>query len=256
MSELLFVGGGLGDERDLSRRTVEELRRVGAIFAEEYTAVFPSGVLERLAQEIGRPIRTLKRADVESAAPILERLGAGEDVAFLTPGDPFAATTHVALRLAAEEAGHHWRYAPAASVLTAAAGLLGVSHYRFGRTVTLPLPEPSFDPSSPWEWIGANRNAGLHTLVLLDLRPEEDRFLRAEAALEMLDRRDRATTSLPPDQPIGVVARVGQASARAWWGPIDRLRTVAFGPPMHAIIVPAPELHFQEAAAVKRWRIE
>ncbi|MCI4350868.1 MAG: diphthine synthase [Thermoplasmata archaeon] len=254
MSELLFVGAGLGDEKDLSRRALEELRRVAEVFAEEYTAVFPTGTLDRLAAELGRPVERLTRREVEQPDRILERLAGGRDVAFLTPGDPFAATTHVALRLAVEEAGHTWRYLPAASVLTAAAGLLGLIHYRFGRTVTIPFPEPNFDPTSPWDSIGRNRVAGLHTLVLLDLHPSDGRFLRAEEALGMVDRLEGTPGALAGGESVGVVARVGQPSAQAWWGTVPELRALNFGPPMHALVVPAPELHFQEAAAVKRWR--
>jgi diphthine synthase len=256
MGELLFIGAGLGDERDLSRRAIDELRRARTVYTEEYTAVFPRGVLERVAEEIGRPVQRLGRADVESGQAILQALATGGTVAFLTPGDPFAATTHIALRLAAEEAGHTWRYLPGASILTAAAGLLGLIHYRFGRTVTVPFPEPNFDPSSHWEWVVRNRSAGLHTLVLLDLRPAEGRFLRAEEVVERLTGPDPPRLGLGDREAVGVVARVGRPDARAWWGTLPKLRGIDFGPPMHAAVVPAPDLHFEEAAAVRRWLVE
>ncbi|MCI4318524.1 MAG: diphthine synthase [Thermoplasmata archaeon] len=255
MGELLFIGAGLGDEQDLSRRAVEELRRARKVFTEEYTAVFPRGALERIAEEIGQRVNRLARPEVEGGRSILEALEGAGTVAFLTPGDPFAATTHLALRLAAEEAGHSWRYLPGASVLTAAAGLLGLIHYRFGRTVTVPFPEPNFDPASPWEWVARNRAAGLHTLVLLDLRPAEGRFLRAEELLARMASVDLPTRILGESDPVGVVARVGRSEAGAWWGSLSRLLKIDFGPPMHAVIVPAPELHFEEAAAVRRWRV-
>jgi diphthine synthase len=254
MGELAFVGLGLADERGLSERHLEALRRADRVFAEEYTAVAPSGTLDRLAAAIGRPVERLDRAQLESERPVLDALAAHPRVALLVVGDPFAATTHVALRLAAEAKGHTWRYLPNASILTAAAGYLGLMHYRFGRTVSVPFPAPGFAPRSPVEQVGSNRSAGLHTLVLLDLRPEEGRFLTASDALRILCERDPEGTVVGPETPVAVVARVGRDDAAAWFGPLGRMGALDFGPPLHAIVIPA-ELHFEEAAALERFRV-
>jgi len=255
MGELWFVGLGLGDERGLSRRAVEVLARADTVFAEEYTSTAPPGTLERLAKEIERPIHRLDRPLLESEAPILQALGGDACVALLVVGDPFAATTHVALRLAAEHAGHRWQYVPNASILTAAAGFLGLMHYRFGRTVSLPFPAPGFEPRSPLEQIAGNFERGLHTLVLLDLKPEEGRFLGASEALTLLRARDPDGAVLSDATLVAVVARIGRDDAAAWFGPLGPLRSVDFGPPMHAVVVPARELHFEEAAALERFRL-
>jgi diphthine synthase len=255
MGELWFVGLGLGDERGLSRRALEVLASADAVFAEQYTAVSPPGTLERLQAEVGKPIRRLDRPLLESEAPILHALGGAARVALLVAGDPFAATTHVALRLAAEQNGHRWRYVPNSSILTAAAGFLGLMHYRFGRTVSLPFPAPGFEPRSPIEQIAGNLERDLHTLVLLDLTPEEGRFLRASEALALLRDRDPEASVLTDATAIAVAARVGQDDAAGWFGPLGRLRVVDFGPPMHAVVVPARELHFEEAAALDRFRL-
>jgi diphthine synthase len=255
MGELWFVGLGLGDERGLSRLALEVLKGAGALFAEEYTAVAPSGTLDRLGAEVGRPIQRLARPLLESEAPILDALAREDRVALLVVGDPFAATTHVALRLAVERAGHRWRYLPNASILTAAAGFLGLMVYRFGRTVSLPFPAPGFAPRSPLEQIVGNRERGLHSLVLLDLRPEEGRFLGASEALALLRERDPEGVLLPETAELAVAARVGQDDAAGWYGSFGRLRSVDFGPPMHALVVLAPELHFEERAALERFRL-
>ncbi|MFY9717164.1 MAG: diphthine synthase [Thermoplasmata archaeon] len=254
MGELAFVGLGLDDERGLSARALDALRGAGTVFAEEYTAVAPAGTLERVARAIGQPVRRLDRPLVESEAPIVEALGRG-NVALLVVGDPFAATTHVALRLAAERAGHSWRYLPNASILTAAPGFLGLMPYRFGRTVSLPFPEPRYEPKSPVEQIGANRSRDLHTLVLLDLRPEEGRFLTATAALGILRERDPSGNVIGERDPIVVAARVGRDDAAGFFGEFARMRVTDFGPPMHAVVVPALSLHFEEAAALERYRL-
>jgi len=255
MGELAFVGLGLGDERGLSPRALEALQASDELFAEEYTAVAPEGTLDRLSATLGRPIRRLDRAALEAETPVLEALRRSPRVALLVVGDPFAATTHIALRIAAERAGHRWRYYPNASILTAAAGFLGLMAYRFGRTVSLPLPAPGFAPTSPLEQIGANRSRGLHTLVLLDLAPEVPRFLTADAAFRLIRERDPEARVLAETDLVAVAARVGREDAAGFFGEFARMRSVDFGPPLHAVVVLAPELHFEERAALARFQV-
>ena len=254
MGTLWFLGLGLDDERGLSARALDVLR-ASEVFAEEYTAVASAGTLERLAQVVGRPIRRLGREELEAEGPLLEALARSPNVALVVVGDPFAATTHLALRLAARRAGHRWRYIPGASILVAAAGYLGLIAYRFGRTVSLPLPAPGFAPRSPLEQIVSNRERDLHTLVLLDLSPEQGRFLRAEEALGLLRERDPDEQFLREDDPLAVAARIGRDDAAGFFGPMRALRTVDFGPPLHTLVVPAPRLHFEEEAALEEFEL-
>ena len=128
-------------------------------------------------------------------------------------------------------------------------------HYRFGRTVSLPFPAPGFSPPSPLEQIGGNRERGLHTLVLLDLRPDDGRFLTASEALSILRERDPGGRWIPVGSAVAVVARAGRDDARGWFGPLEELLHQDFGPPMHAIVVPSAELHFEEAAALEKYRV-
>jgi diphthine synthase len=253
VGELWFVGLGLSDERGLSERALEVLRSADRLFAEEYTAVAPAGTLDRLGARLGRPVERLDRPLLESERPVLDALREHGRVALLVVGDPFAATTHVALRLAAERAGHAWRYVPNASILTAAAGYLGLIHYRFGRTVSLPFSAPGFAPRSPFEQVAQNLERHLHTLLLLDLRPEEGRFLRANDALSALQGSEPPVPGVGPEFPVAVAARVGRDDAGGWFGPLAELAQADFGPPPHVVVVPAG-LHFEEAAAVARYR--
>ncbi len=254
MGELAFVGLGLSDERGLSATAWDVLQRASVVFAEEYTAVAPAGTLDRISARLSAPAVLLHRADVEGESRILSALAAHDRVALLVPGDPFAATTHVALRLAAERAGHAWRYVPAASILTAAVGYLGLQPYRLGRTVSVPFPAPGFEPRSPLDRIRENRERNLHTLVLLDLRPDEGRFLTAGAALAVLRERDSDGSILGEETEVAVAARVGRDDVAGFFGAVRVLRSIDFGPPPHAIVVPAPELHFEEAEALARFR--
>lgn len=256
MGELLFVGLGLCDEKDLSQRAMEDLAGCGAIFAEQYTSRWGEGALSRLGSKLGREVQELSREEVEGERRVLDALAQGGSVALLVVGEPFAATTHLALRLSAEAHGHTWRVLHNASILTAAASLVGLSHYRFGRTVSLPRPRPGFRPTSPYDALLANWKAELHTLVLLDLDPAEGHYLTAGEALRLLGEleTERRGGVLPPEREVAVIARAGAPDAKVVVGPRGELEARDFGPPLHCLILPSPSLHFVEEEAWRSWR--
>src|SRR5438128_1757424 len=153
MGELVFIGLGLHDEKGITLRGLDEARSADVVFAELYTSGFAGGTVASVAQLVGKKIRVLSRNDVEDGRTILEA-AAKQKVAFLVVGDPMAATTHVDLRLRAASAKIPTRIIHGVSILTAAAGALGLQVYQFGRTTTVPFPAPGFGPTSPLE---ANR---------------------------------------------------------------------------------------------------
>jgi diphthine synthase len=257
VGEILFVGVGLHDERDLSLRAVDELKSVDAVFAEQYTSRLSPGSLKRLEELIGKTVIELSREELEGEKPILEALSRNERVALLVAGEPFAATTHIALRLSVENNGHKWRILHNSSILTAAASLVGLSHYKFGRTVSLPHPKTiGYRPSSPYDALMANWKGGLHSLVLLDLDPVHNRYLTAELALRHLGTLETEFKGgvAGPDSLFCVVSRAGSPDAAAWFGTRLELEELDFGPPLHSIIVPGPSLHFLEKEALEKWR--
>src|SRR3990172_9227852 len=192
----------------MSLRGLEEARACDALFAEFYTSALRGTTVERLAALIGKPVAVLRREDVESGSILLQQ-AAAKRVGFLVPGDPMMATTHVDLRMRAAKAGIPTRIVHGTSIFTAAIGLLGLQAYKFGRTTTIPIPEKGFRPSSPADVIAANRAAGLHTLVLLDLK-EDGRFLTANDALRYLI--EVGGGKLPQNALACVVGSVGSPS--------------------------------------------
>src|SRR2546427_471619 len=131
-----------------------------------------------------------------------------------------------------------------------AAGALGLQAYKFGRTTTVPFPAAGFAPTSPLEAILANRTAGLHTLVLLDLR-EDGTFLAPGDAVGSLLRMASAigTTEFGPHTLACVLSRVGSPEVRAFAGPIAKLADRDLGPPPHCLVIPGT-LHFLEKEAL------
>src|SRR6266704_3366708 len=245
MGELIFIGLGLDDEKGITLRGLDEARSADVVFAELYTSALPGASLEAVEKLIDRKIRRLTRQEVEDGQVLLAAAAKGL-VAFLVPGDPMTATTHVDLRLRAAASKIRTRIVHGVSILTAAAGTLGLQAYKFGRTTTVPFAQPGFEPTSPLEAILENLRAGLHTLVLLDLR-EDGTLLSPREAIESLLRMamKMRTSEFGPKTFACVLGRVGSPDGTAAAGPLESLVGRDTGPPLHCLVIPGP-LHFLE----------
>ena len=245
----MFIGLGLYDEKDLTLRAVEEARKCEVLFAEFYTSALMGTDLSRLEDTLGGKIRTLTREQVEKGDDILSE-AATKRVGFLVAGDPMTATTHVDLRLRALKRGISTRVVHGVSILTAAAGLLGLQAYKFGRTVTIPFQEERFKPTSPYEMISQNRRAGLHTLVLLDLKEGGD-FMTANEAIKYLIEREieMGFGAFTEDSLVCVLARVGSEKPLVKAGRVGLMAVQDFGGPLHCLVIPG-RLHFAEREAL------
>ena len=249
MGEHVFIGLGLHDEKGLTLRGLEEARSADVVYAELYTSALSGASLVAVEKLLGKEVRTLTRKDVEDGQEIL-KAAAIRKVAFLVPGDPMAATTHVDLRLRAAATKIPTRIVHGVSILTAAAGALGLQAYKFGRTTTVPFPAPGFSPTSPLEAVLENRRAGVHSLVLLDLR-EDGTFLEPRDAIASLLRMasDLQTPEFGPKTLACVLSQVGAPDVRAVAGPIAELTQRDLGPPPHCLVIPGT-LHFLEKEAL------
>jgi diphthine synthase len=247
---LKFIGLGPFDEKDMSLRALEEARGCGQVFAEFYTAIHGGAPVRNLEAMLGKTITVLKREQVESGDVLLEA-ARRSDACLLVVGDPFCATTHAELRIRARREGIRTMVVHGASALTAVPGLLGLQHYKFGRTTTLGFPQKGFAPESPYDMIRENLSRGLHTLVLLDIQADAGRLMTAQEGLELLAAIEarRGSGILGNEALVCVVARAGSPEPVIRAGKLGILRFEDFGPPHHSIVVPG-KLHFMEAEAL------
>jgi diphthine synthase len=236
----------------MSVRALNALKACDLVYGEFYTSKLIDSDLGQLEKYIGKAIKRLDRVDVEEGEELIDA-AKSKKVAFVTAGDTMAATTHVDLRLQAIELGIPTRLIHGVSVFTACASALGLQPYKFGRTVTLPFQEKGYSPSSPYENILENHKRGLHSLVLLDIRETEGRYMSAsEGTKWLMDAEERIGGGLIRDDTLLVgCARVGSSSERLLAGYPSRLREQDLGPPLHTLVVPG-KLHFMEAEALVR----
>lgn len=250
---LALVGLGLFDERDITARGLEEIREADIVFCESYTSRLSEGSISRLSEKLGKVIRALDREAVEDASAILEACG-GKKVVLLVAGDPLTATTHIDLRLRAARSSIETVVVHAPSVLTAVPGLLGLQHYKFGRTTTLPYPQEGYLPTSPCEMVLENLARGLHTLVLLDIDSENERYMSANEGmrllLEMARKLGLPARGISDETLVCVVARAGAPDCVVAAGRLGEMILRDFGPALHSMVIPG-KLHFMERDALE-----
>ena len=251
LGEIVFVGLGLHDEMGISLRGLEEIQTADNVFMELYTSLMPGFSKQNLEKMGGKRLHVVSRRELEEAnGELVLKAAESGKVVLLVPGDPLIATTHVALRIDAEKLGIRTRIIHGASILSAAIGLSGLHNYKFGKSVTIPLP--SENPSeTPYDVVSQNKELGLHTLCLLDVKAEENRYLKVHEGLTSLlsSEEKRKENTVTMDTLVVGIARAGSSNPTTKAGFLKDLLSYDFGDPPHSIIFPG-KLHFMEAEAL------
>lgn len=246
MTELVFIGLGLNDEKGITVKGLEETKSADQVFMEQYTNLMVDFSLQRFEALCGKKVQVVSRQvlEEENGIIILEAAKKGKAV-FLVPGDPFIATTHVTLRIDAEKQGIKTRIIHGTSIMSAIVSLSGLHNYKFGKTVTVPFPENFSE--TPYNVIAQNKKVGLHTLCLLDLKANENIFLSINQAIKMLREVEekKQLGAVTAETVVVGIARAGGNSPTLKADFIKDLASFDFGHPPYSLIFPG-ELHFME----------
>jgi len=251
---LYLVGLGLADERDITVKGLEIVRSCTEIWLEAYTAILPGVDVQKLSTFYGKEVRVADREKVESGVGKLIEKAQTENVALLIVGDPFGATTHADLWLRAKKLGVDVGVVHNASIMNAI-GACGLSLYAFGQTVSIPLFQGNWRPDSFYERIQSNKQAGLHTLCLLDIKVKEPNLAMLEtkgkfvydppyfmtineACRQLIEVEQRKKEGvLLDDAPCVGVARIGRYDQKITYGRLRGLAEMDFGEPLHSLVI-------------------
>jgi len=249
---LYLIGTGLNDEKDITVKGLETIRDCDEVYLENYTSLMNSSV-ENLEKFYDKKITVVDRKFVEQTETVVNA-AKHKKVALLVIGDPFGATTHIDLMLRCKKENINFKVINNASILIAV-GITGLQIYKFGKTTSIPYPDKNFRPETSYEIINQNKILGLHTLLMLDLKPEQNRFMTISEAINILleieSRKKRG--ALTKDTFCVGCARIGSNDFVVKSGTAEQLLKENFGKPPHSLIVPG-ELHFVEEDALKIWK--
>ncbi|KAJ8650675.1 hypothetical protein MRB53_003698 [Persea americana] len=258
LSRMLYIIGlGLGDEKDITLRGLEAVRRCDKVYIEAYTSLLSFGIssdgLSKLEELYGRPVTLADREMVEERADVVLSEAHRSDVAFLVVGDPFGATTHSDLVVRAKSLGLEVKVIHNASVMNAV-GVCGLQLYRYGETVSIPFFTETWRPDSFYEKIQRNRQLGLHTLCLLDIRVKEPsleslcrgrkcyeppKYMTINIAIEQLleVEQTRGQSAYSAETICVGIARLGSVDQKVVAGSMKELQAVNFGAPLHCLVI-------------------
>ncbi len=256
---LWLIGIGPGDLDHITERARRVARECSKRYLEGYTAVLPPAEEERLESVVGAWER-LMRDGVESPEKLLEEARVGA-IALLVVGDPMQATTHIDLEERCAEEGIGFHVIPGLTATALAVSLSGLQSYRFGRQVTIPFSDGDYLPTSPFEMICRNKEAGMHTLALLDLDPtgmglEQPRPMTPREAVDHLVRMNNRSDLF--DESVEdwnglLLSDLGTEEERVISGSMQELSQIEGGH-LHALIV-AADFSGMEAEAFGRRRL-
>lgn len=259
---LYIVGLGLGDEKDITLRGLEAVQKSQSVYVEAYTSLLSFGIssdgISTLEKLYGKSVTVADREMVEEKADAMLSQAQNSNVAFLVVGDPFGATTHTDLVVRAKQMGVDVKVIHNASVMNAI-GVCGLQLYRYGETVSIPFFTETWRPDSFYEKIKRNRDLGLHTLCLLDIKVKEPsleslcrgkkvyeppRFMSIVNAIEQLLEVEQKRGESAYDKETTCVgfARLGSDDQVIAAGSMRELLTVDFGSPLHCLVI-AGETH-------------
>ena len=244
---LSIIGIGLSDEKDITVKGLEIIRKSDAVYLENYTSILNVPV-EKLEKFYNKKIILADRTLIEQKAEeTILKDAKTKNVALLVVGDALSATTHTDLIKRAREKNIAVKIIHNASILTAV-GETGLQLYKFGKTTSIPFPEKNYQPETAYDVIRENQKNDLHTLVLLDLRPNENKFMAANEAIGILLKIEnkRKGKIFTEKTKIIACARVGSDDLIIKYGTAEKIRNIDFGKPVHCLIVPAKKLHFAE----------
>ncbi len=249
---LFLIGIGLSDEKDVSVRGLEIIRSCAAVYLESYSSLLNCSIPD-LERFYGKKVIAADRKLVEQSEEILTAASV-KDVALLVIGDPWGATTHIDIMLRCRAKGIPFKVINNASIITAV-GITGLQIYKFGKTTSVPYPDKNFRPETSYEIINQNRLLGLHTLLLLDIRPDLGKFMTVAEAIDvLLDIESKRQQKVFTGETFCVgCARIGSEDFVIKAAAAKELKKFEFGKQPHCLIVPG-ELHFVEEEALRQWK--
>ncbi|KAG5754378.1 hypothetical protein H9Q69_004616 [Fusarium xylarioides] len=270
---LYLVGLGLSDETDITVKGFEVVKKASRVYLEAYTSILlvEQSVLESY---YGRSITVADREMVESNSDEILRNAQNEDVAFLVVGDPFGATTHTDLVLRARELEIPVRSVPNASIMSGI-GACGLQLYNFGQTVSMVFFTDTWKPASFYDRIKENRQIGLHTLVLVDIKVKEQslenmargrlvyeppRYMTVgQCAQQMLEIEDERKEGVYTKDSLAIgAARVGGKTEKFVAGTLEELCSTdeELGPPLHSLVLLGRRTHELELDYVRQFAVD
>lgn len=269
---LYIIGLGLSDLEDVTIKGLNAIKSSDEVYLEHYTSILKEdpNYKDELEKFYGKKIILADRTMVEQNSDDIIDNAKEKTVSFLVVGDPFGATTHSDLVLRAIQKGIKYKIIHNVSIMNAV-GCCGLQLYNFGETISICFwsEKENWRPKSYFPKICENRERGLHTLCLLDIKVKEksvENLIRgreiyeppryqsvSEACAqlcEIIDEEEEKAACVTRNTICVGLARVGRDDQMICADTLENLAAKDLGGPLHSLIV-AGKLHPLEIEFLK-----
>ncbi|MFH1664475.1 MAG: diphthine synthase [archaeon] len=231
-----LIGIGL-KKNNLTLEALEKINSCTKIFLESYTSAYSEGKISGLEKLFSKEIVSLERNSVEENALKFFSGAKKENIALLVFGNPLTATTHLSLLAELKKEKILFEVIPGISVSNFVS-FTGLQEYKFGRTVSVVFQRENYSPESFFDAIEKNKSVGLHTLCLLDIESEKNRFMKINDALKILESIESKRNNRVISESVLIgISRAGSAEMKIKAGSSKELKEFDFGKQPHSLIV-------------------
>jgi diphthine synthase len=252
---LSFIGLGIHGYSGLSLYAKEILEKCKFIYIERFTSYIDNYDIKQLElllhNENKKNIKVVPRWFIEDGRDIIDQ-SKENNIAILTYGDPFMATTFSELYVRAKKNLIKIKIIHGASGISSLIGEIGLHNYKFGRTTT--IMSDYMSSISVYNTIFDNLRVGNHTLILTEYNYNNENdffFLNPVIAINMLlEVEENIRYRIISDELFIIVAsRIGMKDQNIIGGKIKTMKKLNFGNGPHSIIITG-KLHFTEIDSI------
>ena len=237
---LYLIGLGL-EFGDINLKTLDAIKKCKKLYLESYTSTGAN--IKELKKLLKKELIIAHRELIENKSLEILKEAKKENVAILVYGDPLIATTHINYPIEAKKLKIKVKIIHNVSVLNMISET-GLMPYNLGKITSIPFNHDNIN--TPLEVIKNNLRLGLHSLVLLDLDPKNNKFLTINQALIYLNKND-----IKGD--VVACASLGTSKQKIKYGKIENILKLKFNSFPQCLIIPG-KLHFREEEALELWK--
>jgi len=230
---LNIIGIGLS-HKNITEEIKETVKKSDFVYLENYTSKYDISINE-LEEFLDKKLIIANRSLVENSNEILEKAKT-ENVSFLIIGDIFMATTHTAIYLEAKKLNINIKLIHNVSILNLISNS-GLSLYNFGKITSIPFNNENIE--EPFKVLEENKKMNLHTLFLLDLDPENNKYMTIDQALKYLSKK------IDSEEYVIAYSALGTDKQEIKYDKMKNLINIKFDKFPQCLVIPG-KLHFME----------
>jgi len=229
---IYLIGIGINKE-NITLGALESAKKCDELYLESYTSIGLGR--EELEKIFNKKIKKVNREFVENYDVSKAK---DKNIGFFVYGDIFSATTHISLLLDCKKNKIDIKLINGISILTLI-GNTGLNLYNFGKIISVSFHDA--DLIKPLK-----NNGNLHTLFLLDLDPENNKFVSINESVGRLLKQGMKNKLC-----VGV-EKLGFKDERIVVKNAEELLKIKFDKFPQCLIVPG-KLHFVEEEVLNSW---